>query len=196
MAEVVQDSVLPMVLQNHRFLVLESLLERLNSLPQYAVIMLIDIVPSDSLPWFADHFSLFGDGWTFATTEQEQRDLIKSAIEIHRHKGTPWAIKRTLSLLGYFGCEIEERFAGIIHNASFAHDGQEVYGTTGAWTHYKLYIPYLITQLEANRIRNLLADVAPLRCLLISIDMQLTYDNSIIHDATYHHQGVISWQAN
>ena len=101
MAKLVTDSVLPIPLQNQRFLIIESLLQRLNTLPQHIIIMLIDIVDGSALMAFADQFSLLGDGWEFAKTETEQRELIKGAIEIHRHKGTPWAIKRTLQLLGY-----------------------------------------------------------------------------------------------
>lgn len=100
MANLVTDSVLPSPLQNQRFLVLESLLKRLDSLPPFALIMLIDITPKSALTAFADQFSLFGDGWEFAHSEDEQRELIKGAIQIHRHKGTRGLSNARLPCLG------------------------------------------------------------------------------------------------
>lgn len=192
----VKDSVLPMALQKQRFLVLESLLEHLNGLSQFAIIMLTDIVPSTTLSYFADHFSLFGDGWEFAATEDEQRQLIKAAIEIHRHKGTPWAIKRTLKLLGYGDCLLEERFGYYEHDSEITHNGSKRYGYAGHWTHYRLVMKTPITQVEANRIRSLLMDVAPLRCKLVSINLaNLKHDSLINHNGNYTYDGVIkSWQ--
>lgn len=196
MAELIKDSVLPMPLQNQRFLVLESLLQRLVGLNQHAIIMLIDVVDHSSLMWFADHFSLFGDGWQFAVTEQEQRELIKNAIEIHRYKGTPWAIKRTLKLLGYGDCKLIERFGYYEHNSTIQHDGTRHYGKDGHWTHYQLVMQHLISIEEAQRIKALLDDVAPLRCKLVSIRLaQIRHNSAIQHSGSYTYNGVIKrWQ--
>ena len=35
-----------------------------------------------------------------ALTEAAQRDLLKSAIALHRFRGTPWAIKQALASIG------------------------------------------------------------------------------------------------
>ncbi|ERL56125.1 phage tail protein [Psychrobacter aquaticus] len=191
MADLVTDSVLPMPLQNQRFAVLESLLERLNGLSKHTIIMLTDITPANALPFFADHFSLFADGWGFAVTESEQRELIKEAIEIHRYKGTPWAIKRVLKLLGYGDCELIERTGFLEHNSSIKHDSKHRYGVGGDWTHYKLITPRLMTVSDAERIRNLLIDVAPLRCKLVSISIPVNHNSVIKHDGTYNYDGVI-----
>lgn len=191
--DLVTDSVLPSPLQNRRFWVLERLLGRLNALPQHVIIMLIDIVPTSALTAFAHHFSLIGDGWEFATTEDEQRELIKGAIQIHRHKGTPWAIKRTLALLGYSDCELQERFGYYEHNNSINHDSNHRYGDSGHWTYYRLVMQKRISTLEAQRIYALLADVAPLRCKLISIHLRNFYHNSVIkHDGTHFYDEVIA----
>lgn len=196
MASLVTDSVLPMSLQNQRFLVLESLLQRLNALPQHVIVMLIDIVTPTALLGFADHFSLMGDGWEFAKTENEQRELIKGAIEIHRHKGTPWAIKRTLALLGYGDCELQERYNYYEHDRTIKHDGTKRYGIGGHWTHYRLIMQKPISQAEAERIKTLLMAVAPLRCKLVSIDLaNIRHNRTIKHDGTYTYNGAIKqWQ--
>ena len=182
MANLVTDSVLPSPLQNQRFLVLESLLKRLDSLPPFALIMLIDITPKSALTAFADHFSLIGDGWEFAKGETEQRELIKGAIQIHRHKGTPWAIKRTLALLGFGDCELEERFGYYEHDRTIYHNGTNRYGYAGHWTHYRLLMQKPISKAEAINIKALLLDVAPLRWLnsfLLTLKTQNTTALSI-----------------
>lgn len=189
------DSVLPMPLQQTRFIVLERLLKRLDSLSQHTIIMLTDLNPADTLPFFADHFSLFGDGWEFAVSENDKRKLIKEAIEIHRYKGTPWAIKRVLKLLGFGDCELIERTGFLEHNSVAKHNSSHRYGYGGDWTHYKLVTPRLMSTADAERIRALLLDVAPLRCKLISINIPVNHNGSIKHDGTYNYDGVIGqWQ--
>lgn len=41
------------------------------------------------------------EGWELAETEEEKRTLIKKTIELHRYKGTIWAVKHALSAVGY-----------------------------------------------------------------------------------------------
>ncbi|EDA2742977.1 phage tail protein I, partial [Salmonella enterica subsp. enterica serovar Typhimurium] len=43
------------------------------------------------------------EGWLFAANEQEKRELIKQAIELHKYKGTPWAVRRVLEILSLPG---------------------------------------------------------------------------------------------
>ncbi len=49
------------------------------------------------------------EGWDLAKTVEEKRKLIKSAIELHRYKGTPYAIKKVLETLSLQG-EVREWF--------------------------------------------------------------------------------------
>jgi len=49
------------------------------------------------------------EGWELAKTIEEKRRLVKSAIELHRYKGTPYAIKKVLEALGLVG-EVKEWF--------------------------------------------------------------------------------------
>lgn len=190
------DSVLPSPIRTQRFLILESLLKRLDGLAVNTLVMLIDRVPTDALIFLAEHFSLFADGWEFAKNDIEQRELIKAAIEIHRHKGTPWAIKRTLKLLGYGDCELVERYGYNEHDATINHDGIHSYSSEGSWTHYRLIMPYMISRDEAENIRTLLKDVAPLRCLLVAIKVPLVHDATIKHNSQYRYNGDILWLAN
>ena len=66
-----------------------------------ALVNLVDLVAADALPALAAQFHVLGaEGWNAATTDAARRELIKSAIELHRYKGTPWAVRRALELLG------------------------------------------------------------------------------------------------
>lgn len=76
------------------------------------LVYLVDQVRPSILPYLADQFSLQDEvSWPMATTEASRRALVKRSIELHRYKGTPWAVKEALSTLGYPGSEIVEHQA-------------------------------------------------------------------------------------
>ena len=46
----------------------------------------VDNLPSDVLPHLAEQYHITGnEGWKFCKTEQEKRDLIKNAINLHKY---------------------------------------------------------------------------------------------------------------
>ena len=78
---------------------LNELIDRLGALDLTPLLVyIIDHVDSSALPHLAWQFHI--EGWELAQTIQEKRNLIKSAIELHRYKGTPYAIKRVFQALG------------------------------------------------------------------------------------------------
>lgn len=180
----IEDSVLPSPLQHQRFLVIESLLQRLNALPQNVVVILTDIVTPTALMAFADHFSLIGDGWEFAKGEAEQRELIKTAIEIHRHKGTPWAIRQALQVIGFGDAVLIEHSGYRSHDGGFRHDGSDIYRSAN-WWEYDLRINRPLTREQATKIRLALVEIAPARAVLKRIFVRAV----IRHDSTIRHSG-------
>ena len=63
----------------------------------------VDHTEKTALHHLAEQFHIMGnEGWTFAKTEEQKRALIKNAIQLHRHKGTPWAVKEAISQFGFF----------------------------------------------------------------------------------------------
>ncbi len=58
-----------------------------------------DTCPAELLPWLAWAFSV--DEWQIEWSEQEKREVINSALDVHKHKGTIGAIDRALRPLGY-----------------------------------------------------------------------------------------------
>ncbi|HGY3718487.1 TPA: phage tail protein I [Citrobacter gillenii] len=68
------------------------------------LVYLVDLVDASALPSLAEQFHVQGlEGWLFATNEQEKRELIKQAIELHKYKGTVWAVRRVLEILSLPG---------------------------------------------------------------------------------------------
>nr|BDD43905.1 hypothetical protein 3 [bacterium] len=89
----------------------DDLCSRLNSLEtDRLLVYLVDNVDASALPLLAEQFHILGnEGWLYATTEQEKRDLIKNAIELHRYKGTKYALRKVLEILNLNG-KIREWF--------------------------------------------------------------------------------------
>lgn len=105
------DAVPPILAQDPTFGPLAKLTERLTGLDMTRLLIyLVDLVEDDALPYLGEQFHIMGgEGWDFAADDAARRALIKSAIELHRYKGTPWAIKQALTKLGL------ERFTLVEH---------------------------------------------------------------------------------
>jgi len=96
----------PVLAADERFRLLAELVdERFGAIDLSALLVyLVDMVPANVLPHLAGQFHVMGlEGWEFAQTERERRDLIRRAIELHRYKGTPWAIEQVLVTLNLQG---------------------------------------------------------------------------------------------
>lgn len=79
--------------------------ERFGNLNLDAVLVsIIDNVPSDALPHLAEQYHITGnEGWLQTLSESEKRNLIKSAIKMHRYKGTKYAIEEIFNTLNIVG---------------------------------------------------------------------------------------------
>ena len=66
------------------------------------LVYLVDTTVASTLPYLAEQFMVDGlRGFTVAETEQEQRELIKQAIRLHKLIGTPYSIKRACATVGF-----------------------------------------------------------------------------------------------
>ncbi len=64
------------------------------------LIYYIEYVDSSALPHLATQFHVLGyEGWDFATTDSQKRELIKNAIQMHRYKGTLYSLKIAINML-------------------------------------------------------------------------------------------------
>lgn len=91
--------------------VFDELFSRFQDLNTDALLVyLIDSVDESALVHLADQFHIMGnEGWLQAKTEVERREIIKKAIELHRYKGTKYALIKVLNSLNING-NIEEWF--------------------------------------------------------------------------------------
>lgn len=64
--------------------------------------------PAGMLPWLAWQWHV--DGWEYAQTEVQQRALIASSWDLHKYKGTPWAVLTALRSIGYPHVRLTEWF--------------------------------------------------------------------------------------
>ncbi|MCM5528975.1 phage tail protein [Parasegetibacter sp. NRK P23] len=92
------------------------------------LVYIIDTVDSSAIPALAEQFNVLGyKGMKLAQNEQEQREIIKRSIELHRYKGTEWAIKEALKSIGFDDVQLIK--TGFDHWAKF---GLEITNSTRA----------------------------------------------------------------
>lgn len=91
--------------------VFDELFSRFQDLDTDALLVyLIDSVDESALVHLADQFHIMGnEGWLQAKTEAEKRKIIKKAVELHRYKGTKYALIKVLNSLNING-DVEEWF--------------------------------------------------------------------------------------
>lgn len=146
------------------------------------LVYLIDLVKPKVLPHLADQFSLLDEAaWQLAESEQAKRNLIKNAIELHRFKGTPWAIREVIRLLGFGEVTLQE--------GQKAQQNSEQNGQPN-WPLYRVILKRAITNDQAVLLRRVLLSVAPARCRLVSLDYQLVairYNAVARYDGQYNH---------
>lgn len=100
----------PPLAGDERFRALGQLTARISDIDlSPLLIYLVDTVNASALPNLAEQFHILGEGWQFARDDDERRLLLKRAIELHRYKGTRWAIEQVLETLDLSG-QISEWF--------------------------------------------------------------------------------------
>lgn len=100
----------PPLAGDERFRALGQLAARISDIDLSPLLVyLVDTVNASALPNLAEQFHILGEGWQFARDDDERRRLLKRAIELHRYKGTRWAIEQVLETLDLSG-QISEWF--------------------------------------------------------------------------------------
>ncbi len=154
------------------------------------MVFLVDIVDSSALPWLGEQFSLSGDGWELAESDDVRRMLIKAAIELHWYKGTPWSIREVIRRFGFGEVDLIEGTGRLSYDGNRSYNGLFVHGDAAAWAVYRVILKQPITNDQAAMLRQTLAAFAPARCHLASLEYQsvaIRYNNTAIHDGSYNH---------
>ncbi|MDR1311092.1 MAG: phage tail protein I [Burkholderiaceae bacterium] len=189
------QSILPPSLSaDSRSIALEDLTRRFTSLDLTRLLVyLIDVVEPSALPHLAEQFSLFGDGWEMAESDEAQRNLIQSAVEIHRKKGTPFSIREVFRALRLGEVEIIEHTGRLWHDGQHKHNGIMHHGDAAKWAVYVVRLNQPVTRDQAESIRLILSKTAPARCHLGYLDFREAancHNARINHDGQYTH-GVV-----
>lgn len=78
------------------------------------MVYLVDVCAKTTLPFLADQFNVDGlRGFEMAQNEQQQRDLIKRSIALHKYIGTPWALREACNTVGFPVIILEEGVAAM-----------------------------------------------------------------------------------
>lgn len=165
---------LPLALAgDERFAILCELLdENLAEVNLDAMLVyLVDLVKPHLLPVLADQFSMLDEAaWLLAESGDARRNLIKSSAQLHRYKGTPWAIREVIRLLGFGEITLQEGLGNQVRDGSIKRDGAHVHGDPKSWPLYRVFLKRPITNDQAALLRRLLLSVAPARCRLVALD--------------------------
>lgn len=100
---------IPSGIMGENTIALNDIIDRISTLDiQTMKLNDINHVDKHILPYLAYQFHITNnEGWYLAKTENERRNVFKEIFELHKYKGTKYAIKRILKKIG-INCEIEE----------------------------------------------------------------------------------------
>ncbi len=144
-----------------------------------------DDCPPHLLPWLA--WSLSVDSWETLWDEETKREVIRQSVWVHQHKGTIGSIRRALIAAGYGDAEVIERYTPNTHNGMTPRNGSQTYASPDHWAEYRVRMARPITNAQAEVVRRILADVAPARCHLKSLDFQavaFTHNGAVLRDGS------------
>ncbi|WP_434171184.1 hypothetical protein AHYW_002606 [Providencia manganoxydans] len=161
---------------------LDSELSVINdAIPPITLWPRIDSMTEPELPTLAGQFSLIDEPvWGQAEDDETKRELLQGALELHRYKGTPWAIREVMRVLGYGEIELLEGIGNLHYDGTGEHDGVYTYGQENAWAIYDIIMGPRLNAAEERALRATLRLIAPARCHLDQIlslyraSMQLT----------------------
>ncbi len=146
------------------------------------LIYMFDTVDVKALSFLAEQFDLLGiKGWNAAVTEQQKRDLLKQAIELHRYKGTVYAIRRAIQGVGYYDITIIEG-GGNMYNGAFLYNGLITYGG-GNWATFRVILDIGdskgINTIETNEAIALINEYKNARSKLILVEYTATVIDNV-----------------
>lgn len=131
----------------------------------------IDTAEEPLLSTLAWHFSLTHELiWKVAESLTAKRELLKIATQLHRKKGTPWAIKNIVKALGFGEIDIIEG-EGIRHrNGTYKRNKIKKHCGSKNWSNYRVIFHEPITNDIADLLQLAIEEYAPVRCKLTNID--------------------------
>ena len=148
-----------------------AIMQYLQAIPLEKLLVYdIDNITADALEVLAAQFDVLGyKGLRMAITEQDKRNLIKKAIELHKYKGTKWALKEAMRSIGFDNTEITTGVAGPIP----------------IWANFKVTLDNVQVGITDDSIANLhrmIEEYKSQRDNLVEIEMVIVVDETIAFD--------------
>lgn len=176
------------IIQDPKYTALADLSKRCKTLPISQIMTtIVDLLGDEFMPLLAEKWSVTGyDGEFLADSDGSKRALIQVAVELHRQKGTPWAIRQVLRKLGFGEIEIDEGLKAREYEHSIVSGIQ----AEDRWAYYAVRLATPITNEQAAMIRKTLHNFAPARCTLAVLDYKATairYNNKVTYNGKYNH---------
>jgi phage tail P2-like protein len=144
------------------------------------LIYIIDTVDETALPFLAEQFDVLGyGGMRLATTVEQQREVIKRAIELKRYKGTVWAVKEALKTIGYPDANLVEH----------AEDGPN------GWATFRIELDggeNAISALAIDELVKMVNEFKNERSHLVDLSytINLGTDNVVLHDESNENESI------
>lgn len=176
------------IVQDPKYTALADLSKRCKTLPISQIMTtIVDLLGDEFMPLLAEKWSVTGyDGEFLAESDSSKRALIQVAVELHRHKGTPWAIRQVLHKLGFGEIEIDEGLKAREYEHGIVNGIRE----SERWAYYAVQLTTPITNEQATMIRKTLRNFAPARCTLAVLDYKaapIRYNNKATYNGKYNH---------
>ncbi|MDP0264179.1 phage tail protein [Glaesserella parasuis] len=176
------------IVNDPKYVALANLSNQLDHL-NHAKIMttIVELLGDEFIPLLAEKWSVTGyDGEFVAEDNDSKQALIRNAIELHRRKGTPKAIRDVLRSLGFGEIEIDEGLKDRIYENSKVVN----IPADERWAHYAIRLREPVTNDQAVNIRKVLRNFAPARCLLAVLDYKsvpIRYNSKARYNGKYNH---------
>ena len=136
---------------------------------------LVDICAPAALPYLAEQFDVAGlQGFEVAANEQQQRDLIKRSIALHKYIGTPWAIREACRTVGFPVILLEEGVPSVPENPIID------------WARFRVLVEAdvtrHITEEEARKLRLFVEFYKNVRSHLVTLGFYQSFSDKLFRD--------------
>lgn len=113
----------------------EVLIARLSDVNQDLVMLQDpDVVPAQALTALAWGWDMLGPLWAALSTDADRREYLKNVNDLQGKRGTPWAVKEALRILGWPNAQILDNQGALLYDGTADFNGFWYYGTGfGEW---------------------------------------------------------------
>lgn len=142
--------------------------------------------PVAVLPYLG--WALSVDEWDPTWPDEMKRAAITEARTIHKRKGTPSAIRRTLTIVGQGDADLIERADYLRRDGTALRDGLRRRMGPAGWATYRVVLKRPTTLDQADQIKSMLAKSKRNCVHLVALDYSraaLRHNGTAIRDGSY-----------